>query len=194
MKSKTMRAVWYKHNGAAREVLMLGDMVIPEVAPGEVRVRLYASGVNPADIKRRAAHPHAGSMQFPQVIPHDDGAGVIDAIGEGVPASRLGERVWTYKAQLGRPFGTAAEYVVLPSAQAVYLPDTTSFAEGACLGVPALTAHRCLFADGPLNDQAVLVCGGAGGVGQYAIQLANSNTWEAGTGFNKLNHTASIAP
>lgn len=163
-----MLAAWYEEKGAAREVLRLGELPTPEVGAGEVRVRVYASGVNPSDTKRRARP----GMEYPRVIPHSDGAGVIDQIGEGVPPSRLGERVWTWNAQFGRPFGTAAEYVTLPSVQAVRLPDKTSFEEGACLGVPCMTAHRCLFADGPVQDHTVLVTGGAGGVGVYAIGLA----------------------
>jgi NADPH:quinone reductase len=111
-------------------------------------------------------------MEFPRVIPHQDGAGVIDRVGPDVPASRLGERVWLYQAQIGRAFGTAAEYTVQPAAHAVPLPPSTSFAEGAGLGVPAMTAHRCVFADGPVTGKTVLVTGGAGAVGHYAIQLA----------------------
>lgn len=163
-----MLAAWYEEKGAAREVLQLGGLPTPEVGPGEVRVRVHASGVNPSDTKRRARR----GMEFPRVIPHSDGAGVVDRVGEGVSPSRLGERVWTWNAQFGRPFGTAAEYVVLPSEQAVRLPDNTSFEEGACLGVPCMTAHRCLFADGPVQGQTILITGGAGGVGVYAIGLA----------------------
>jgi NADPH2:quinone reductase len=111
-------------------------------------------------------------MEFPRVIPHQDGAGVIDRVGPSVPASRLGERVWLYESQIGRPFGTAAEYTVQPAAHAIPLPPTTSFAEGAGLGVPAMTAHRCIFADGSVDGKTVLVTGGAGAVGYYAIQLA----------------------
>jgi NADPH2:quinone reductase len=111
-------------------------------------------------------------MKFPMIIPHSDGAGVIDNVGDGVERSRVGERVWLYNAQWQRPFGTAAEYVALPSSQAVRLPDNTSFAEGACLGIPAMTAHRCVFADGSVAGQTVLISGGAGAVGSYAIQMA----------------------
>lgn len=110
-------------------------------------------------------------MQFDRVIPHNDGAGVIEAVGEGV-SNRVGERVWVYETQLGRPFGTAAEYAVLPSQQAITLPENTSFAEGACLGVPAMTAHYCVFADGEVEGKTVLVAGGTGAVGNYAVQLA----------------------
>jgi NADPH2:quinone reductase len=111
-------------------------------------------------------------MKFPKIIPHSDGAGVIDAVGEGVERSRIAERVWLFNAQWQRPFGTAAEYVALPSSQAVRLPDNTSFAEGACLGIPAMTAHRCVFSDGSVAGQTLLIVGGAGVVGSYAIQLA----------------------
>jgi NADPH:quinone reductase len=167
-----MRAAWYERKGPAREVLQVGEMPTPEAGPGEVRVRVHASGVNPSDTKNRGGWRGNDTMPFPRVIPHQDGAGVIDQVGEGVSAARLGERVWLYEAQLGRPFGTAAEYVALPSANAVRLPERVSFAEGACLGVPALTAHYAVFADGPVAGQTVLVAGGAGAVGSYAVQLA----------------------
>ncbi len=164
-----MRAVWYERNGAA-DVLHIGEMPDPTPGSGEVRVRMVTSGINPSDWKRRQGLTRR--MEFPKVIPHQDGAGVIDRVGPGVPESRLGERVWLYQAQIGRPFGTAAEYTVQPAAHAVPLPPNTSFAEGAGLGVPAMTAHRCLFADGPVTGKTVLVTGGAGAVGHYAIQLA----------------------
>ncbi len=164
-----MRAAWYERHGAAAEVLTLGEMPIPEPGPGEVRVRVIASGLNPTDVKARAGSRPLG---FPRVIPHQDGAGVIDAVGRGVPASRIGERVWLYTVQWQRPWGTAAEFTVVPARLAVRLPGNTSFAEGACLGIPAVTAHRCLFADGPLAGRTVLVTGGAGAVGHYAVQLA----------------------
>jgi NADPH2:quinone reductase len=164
-----MRAVWYERNGAA-DVLHIGEMPDPAPGPGEVRVRMVTSGINPSDWKRRQGLTRR--MEFPRVIPHQDGAGVIDRVGPGVPASRLGERVWLYQAQIGRPFGTAAEYTVQPAARAVPLPSNTGFAEGAGLGVPAMTAHRCVCADGPVTGKTVLVTGGAGAVGHYAIQLA----------------------
>jgi NADPH2:quinone reductase len=165
-----MRAVWYEQNGEAAEVLQVGEQPTPEPQPGEVRVRLVTSGINPVDIKRRRGA--RGPMSEPLVIPHFDGAGVIDAVGAGVPTARIGERVWVYEAQWQRPSGTAAEFVALPAERAVRLPDGTGFAEGACLGIPALTAHRCVFADGPVHGQTVLVTGGAGAVGAYAIQFA----------------------
>jgi NADPH2:quinone reductase len=164
-----MRAVWYERNGSA-DVLQIGEMPDPTPGPGEVRVRVVTSGINPSDWMRRQGLTRR--MEFPRVIPHQDGAGVIDRVGPGVPESRLGERVWLYQAQIGRPFGTAAEYTVQPAIRAVPLPPNTGFAEGAGLGVPAMTAHRCVFADGPVAGKAVLVTGGAGAVGHYAIQLA----------------------
>src|SRR5262249_9795364 len=132
-----MRAAWYEKNGAAAEVLKLGEVETLRPGPGEVRVRLATSGVNPSDVKSRAGT--ARKIAFPRVIPHSDGAGEIDAVGEGVPAARVGERVWTWNGQWKRPFGTAAEYVVLPAAQAVALPPHGDFIAGACLGIPALT-------------------------------------------------------
>jgi NADPH2:quinone reductase len=164
-----MRAVWYEQNGTA-DVLHLGEMPDPMPGPGEVRVRVVTSGVNPSDWKRRQGLTRR--MEFPRVIPHQDGAGIIDRVGTGVPTSRLGERVWLYQAQIGRPFGTAAEYTVQAAIRAIPLPPNTSFAEGAGLGVPAMTAHRCVFADGPVTGKTVLVTGGAGAVGHYAIQFA----------------------
>jgi len=167
-----MRAVWYERNGAA-EVLQVGDMPDPTPGPGEVRVRVVTSGINPSDWKRRQGLTRR--MEFPRVIPHQDGAGVIDQVGPGVPASRLGERVWLYQAQIGRAFGTAAEYTVQPAMRAIPLPANTDFVVGAGLGVPAMTAHRCMLADGPVVGKTVLVTGGAGAVGHYAIQLAKLN-------------------
>ncbi len=164
-----MRAAWYEKNGTAAEVLRVGEMPIPEPGPGEVRVRIVASGLNQTDVKSRGG---SRPMGFPRVVPHQDGAGVIEKVGRGVPASRVGERVWLYIVQWQRAWGTAAEYTVVPARLAVTLPANTTFAEGACLGIPAVTAHRCLFADGPINGQTVLVTGGAGAVGNYAVQLA----------------------
>jgi NADPH2:quinone reductase len=167
-----MKAAYYEAKGPAREVLRVGELERPEPAAGEVRVRVHASGVNPTDTKGRGGFRGNMTMPYPRIIPHQDGAGVIDAVGAGVPESRIGERVWLYEAQWQRPFGTAAEYVSLPATQAVRLPDSVGFAEGACLGIPAMTAHRCVFADGDVRGKTVLVSGGAGAVGFYAIQLA----------------------
>ncbi|WP_285846877.1 NADPH:quinone reductase [Cupriavidus pauculus] len=175
-----MRAAYYERQGKASEVLRLGEFPDPQPAPGEVRVRIHASGVNPSDIKARTGF--SGPAKFPLVIPHQDGAGVIDAVGAGVAATRIGERVWLYEAQYQRAFGTAAEYAIVPTQQAITLPDNCSFEVGACLGVPALTAHRCLFADGELKGRAVLVHGGAGAVGTAAILLAKwAGAWVATT-------------
>ena len=164
-----MKAVWYEHNGPA-DVLVYGEMPNPEPGPGEVRVRVITSGVNPSDWKRRQGLTN--QIEHPRVIPNQDGAGVIDAVGAGVLESRLGERVWLFESQFGRPFGTGAEYTVQPARHAVHLPDNTNFDAGAGLGVPAMTAHRCVFADGPVAGKTVLVTGGAGAVGHYAVQLA----------------------
>jgi NADPH:quinone reductase len=165
-----MKAAYYDQNGKAAEVLEIGDLSLPDVSAGEVRVKVHASGVNPSDVKSRAGLTRR--MAFPRVIPHSDGAGVIDAVGTGVPTDRIGQRVWTYNAQFGRPFGTAAQYVTLPADLAVPLPDNVSFAEGACLGIPVQTAHAAVFADGPVHGKTLLVQGGAGAVGHYAIQFA----------------------
>src|SRR5215213_9850263 len=164
-----MRAVWYEGNGPAQEVLQVGDLETPEPGPGEVRVRVHASGVNPSDCKARGG---SRPMIAPRIIPHSDGAGVIDQVGPGVPRERVGERVWIWNGQWGRPFGTAAEYIVVPAEQAVFLPENTSFEAGACLGIPALTAHRAVTTDRPCTGEVVLVAGGAGAVGHYAIQFA----------------------
>ncbi|MBB4063981.1 NADPH:quinone reductase [Gellertiella hungarica] len=163
-----MLAAWYEKNGSAREVLQVGTLPDPLPGPGEVRVRVAVSGVNPSDVKSRAGRPLAG----PQVVPHSDGAGVIDDVGPGVSSSRLGERVWIWNGQWKRPFGTAAEHIVLPADQAVRLPDATRFEEGACLGIPALTALRAMTVDGDVAGRTVLVSGGAGAVGAYALQFA----------------------
>ena len=167
-----MRAAWYEKKGAALDVLTVGDIPGPAVQPGEVLVRVMASGINPSDTKGRSGARGNVAMPFPRIIPHQDGAGVIEAVGRGVPQDRVGERVWLFESQLGRPFGTAAEYVAIASGNAVPLPARLSFVEGACLGVPAMTAHRCVFADGPVEGKTVLVTGGAGAVGFYAIQFA----------------------
>jgi NADPH2:quinone reductase len=166
-----VRAAWYDATGPAREVLVVGELRAPAAGAGEVLVRVMAAGVNPADVKRRAG---AGgrAMAAPRVVPGDDGAGVVEAVGAGVDRTRIGSRVWVHDATVGRPWGTSAELVVVAADRAVPLPDGVSFAAGACLGVPALTAHRAVFSDGPVRDRVVLVTGGGGTVGQYAIQLA----------------------
>lgn len=167
-----MKAVWFERKGPARDVLVAGEMPDPVPDAGHVRVRVHVSGVNPSDTKTRGGFGRNMTMEFPRIIPGQDGAGVIDRVGPGVPESRIGERVWVYEAYRGRPFGTAADYVIVPSQQAVRLPDAIDFDTGAGLGVPAMTAHRCLFADGSLHGRTVLVQGGGGGVGNAAVQLA----------------------
>ena len=165
-----MKAYWYESAGAAADVLVGGEMEAAEPGPGEVRVRIAVSGVNPTDAKRRERGRELD--RFPRIVPNNDGSGVIDAVGAEVDAGRVGERVWIFGAQAGRPMGTAAEFCVLPSRQARPLPDGASFEDGACLGVPAVTAHRGLFADGPLDGKTVLITGGGGRVGRYAVQMA----------------------
>jgi NADPH2:quinone reductase len=166
-----MKAAWYEKKGPAREVLRVGDRPDPQPGPGEVRVRVRMSAVNPSDTKSRGGL-RVKEMPFPVVIPHQDGAGEIDAVGAGVDPARIGERVWVYEANLGRAFGTAAQYTTVPQQKAVRLPDAVGFDVGACMGIPVMTAHRCVFADGPVSGQTVLVQGGAGAVGYYAIQAA----------------------
>src|SRR5882762_7430874 len=136
-----MRAAYYEQNGAARDVLRVGDIPTPQAGPGEVRVKLATSGVNPSDVKARQG---SRKIAWPQLIPQSDGAGVIDQVGDGVAKSRIGERVWVWNGQWKRPFGTAAEYVAIPAAMAVKLPDKVSFEEGACLGIPAMTATHAI--------------------------------------------------
>jgi NADPH2:quinone reductase len=166
-----MRAAWYERQGAAREVLQIGEMPLPEPGPGEVRIRVAASGIHSGDLGKRRGW-WGSSMAFPRVIPHGDGAGVIEAIGSGVARGRLGERVWTYLAQSYRPFGTAAEYVVVPAQRAVPLPAAVPFEQAAALGIPGITAHRAVFADGPVNGSIVVVTGALGAVGRAAVAVA----------------------
>ena len=166
-----MKAAWYQRFGAAEEVLETGEMADPEPGAGEVLVRLRVSAVNPSDVKKRAGSS-PDLLDQGLIVPHSDGAGVIEAVGAGVSHARTGERVWVYQAQFARRFGTAAEAVSLPAERAAPLPSEASFNDGACLGIPAMTAHRCVFADGPVDGQTVLVYGGAGRVGYYAVQLA----------------------
>ena len=165
-----MRAAMYDCYGPAGDVLRVEEIERPEPGPGEVRVRLQLSGVNPTDWKSRAGSTPRPIDGFQ--IPHHDGAGVIDEVGEGVDPGRAGQRVWLWLAAAGRCWGTAAEWTIVPERQAVRMPDGISAELGASLGVPAMTAHRCLFADGPLDGQTVLVAGGAGAVGHFAIELA----------------------
>jgi NADPH2:quinone reductase len=165
-----MRAAYYESNGPAREVLRVADVETPQAGRGEVRVRLRTSGVNPSDVKSRAGLTR--KIAFPRVIPHSDGAGEIDAVGEGVSPARVGERVWVWNGQWRRPFGTAAECIVLPSEQAVRLPANVTMEAGACLGIPAYTGYQGVLLARAKEGSTVLVAAGAGAVGHYAIQFA----------------------
>jgi len=165
-----MRAAYYETNGRARDVLRVEEVETPKPGRGEVRVKLAASGVNPSDVKSRAGVTR--KIAFPRVIPHSDGAGEIEAVGEGVPASRVGERVWVWNGQWRRAFGTAAQSIVLPAEQAVPLPKNISVEAGACLGIPAYTAYQAVVLTGIGDGATVLIAAGAGAVGHYAIQFA----------------------
>lgn len=171
-----MKAAWYEKIGAAAEVLQVGEIENPQPNEGEVLVELKTSGVNPSDVKTRAGA--RGDLQFPQIIPHSDGGGVITEVGQGVDQGRIGERVWIWNGAFGRAHGTCAEMIALPSDQAVSLPDETSFEAAACLGIPASTAYYGMLCDGSVENQTVLVTGGAGAVGYYGIQLAK---WSGAT-------------
>jgi NADPH2:quinone reductase len=169
-----MRAAWYERRGPASQVLVVGEMPDPQPGPGEVRLRLSVSGISPGDVKKRTGW-QGSPMPYARVIPHSDGAGVIDAVGDGVPAVRIGQPAWCYGAQSYRAFGTAAEYVVVPAALAVDLPrdaDAALLEQAACLGIPGITGYRAVFADGSVKGLTVLVYGGAGGVGAVALQMA----------------------
>ncbi len=168
-----MRAITYSAFGPASDVLSLDDLPTPEPGEGEVRVQLKTSAVNPSDVKVRAGgRPGVTAPPFATIIPHSDGAGVIDAVGAGVPQERVGERVWIWNGQWRRAFGTAAEYIALPAAQAVPLPGDVSFEAGAVLGIPGLTAVHGVLGGGPVAGRIVLVSGGAGTVGRLAVQVA----------------------
>src|SRR5215467_9170763 len=167
-----MKAAWYEKQGAARDMLVVSDIVDPQPRAGEVRMRVAFSGVNPGDVKKREDAFGVG-MPFPRVIPHRDGAGTVDAVGDGVSREWIGRRVWCYGAQSYRPFGTAAQYTVVPLKQVVVLPEGVPLEQGACLGIPGITAHRAVHVGGPLKGKTVLVQGGAGAVGACAVQLAH---------------------
>ena len=167
-----MRAAFYEKNGPERDVLTVAEIDTPQPGPGEVRVKLRASGVNPSDVKAREGRTR--KIAYPRVVPHSDGAGDIDMVGEGVPAARKGERVWVWNAQWKRALGTCADYVVLPAALAVPLPAHASYEAGACLGIPAMTAYHAVEVAVAGSGRTVLVTGGAGGVGHYAIQFAKA--------------------
>ena len=183
-----MYAVWYDRQGPAAEVLQLGELPDPQPGPGEVRVQVRFSGVNPGDTKKRRGWL-GSSMPYPRVIPHSDASGVIDEVGEDVDERRVGSRVWIYGAQSYRPFGTAAQFAVVPSQLAVDLPDTVSDELGACLGIPGVTAHRAVFADGPVTGTTILVHGLLGGVAALAAQLA---AWAGATVIGTVRHTSGL--
>jgi NADPH:quinone reductase len=166
-----MKAAWYEKQGPAREVLTVGDMPDPVPGPGELRIRIAASGINPGDIRKRQDDFGYG-MPYPRVIPHSDGAGRVDQVGDGVSSEWLGKSVWCYGAQSYRPFGTAAEFTVIPATQAVPLPTNVTPEQGACLGIPGITAHRAVHVAGSVSERTVLVQGAAGAVGLCAVQLA----------------------
>jgi len=166
-----VRAAWYDRQGPAADVLQVGELPDPEVGPGEVRVRLSRSGISPGDTKKRRGWL-GSTMPYPRVVPHSDGAGVVDRVGDGVDPGLVGRRAWVHGAQSYRPSGTAAELVVVPEALVVVLPDGVSDDLAACLGIPGVTAHRAVFADGPVAGRTVLVHGALGAVGSLAAQLA----------------------
>jgi NADPH2:quinone reductase len=184
-----VKAVWYDCQGAASDVFNVGELPDPTPGPGDVRVRVAFSGINPGDTKKRRGWL-GSSMPFPRVVPHSDGAGVVDSVGTGVDPGRVGRRVWVYGAQSYRAFGTAAELVVVPSSQAIDLPDDVSDELGACLGIPGITAHRAVFADGPVQNKTIVVHGALGGVGSLAAQLAH---WGGATTIGTVRRQADIA-
>jgi NADPH2:quinone reductase len=167
-----MKAAWYERQGAARDVLVVGQMDDPHPRAGEVRIRIVFSAVNPGDVKKREDAFGVG-MAYPRVIPHSDGAGTVDAVGDDVSRDWIGRRVWCYGAQSYRAFGTAAQYTVVPLKQVVALPEGVPLEQGACLGIPGITAHRAVHVAGSVKGQIVLVQGGAGAVGACAVQLAH---------------------
>lgn len=167
-----MKAAWYEKQGAAPDVFVVGEMDDPQPRGGEVRIRVAFSGVNPGDVKKREDAFGVG-MPYPRVIPHSDGSGTVDVVGEGVARDWIGRRVWCYGAQSYRPFGTAAEYTVVPLRQVVQLPERVPLEQGACLGIPGIIAHRAVHVAGSVEGKTVLVQGGAGAVGACAVQLAH---------------------
>lgn len=183
-----VQASWYDRQGPAAEVLEVGELPDPTPGPGEVRVRVRVSGVNPGDTKKRAGWL-GSTMPFPRVIPHSDAVGTIDTVGTGVDDRRIGERVWVYGAQSYRPFGTAAQYAVVPQQYAVALPDHLPDELGACLGIPGITAHRAVFGDGPVDSKVALVHGVLGGVGSIAAHLAR---WGGATVLATVRHTEDL--
>ncbi|MFL5842094.1 MAG: NADPH:quinone reductase [Thermoleophilaceae bacterium] len=185
-----MLAAWYDRQGPAAEVLTTGDIPAPAPAAGEVRVRMLLSGINPGDTKKRRGWL-GSSMPFPRVVPHSDGSGLVDSVGDGVDPARIGQRVWVYGAQSYRPLGTAAQFTVVPADLAVELPDEVTDELGACLGIPGITAHRAVFADGSVEGKTVLVHGVLGGVSSLAAQLAR---WAGATVIGTVRHTKDLDP
>lgn len=167
-----MKAAWYERQGPARDVLIVGEMKDPSPRRGEVRIRVSYSGINPGDVKKRQ-DTFGISMPYSRVIPHSDGAGCVDQVGEGVPSEWIGRRVWCFRAQSYRPFGTAAEYTIVPVEQAVPLGESVPLEQGACIGIPGITGHRAVHVAGPVDGKTVLVQGGAGAVGVCAVHLAH---------------------
>ncbi|MBO6898186.1 MAG: NADPH:quinone reductase [Shimia sp.] len=168
-----MKAVTWRGFGPARDVLKVEELATPTAGAGEVLVRVAYSGVNPSDCKARSgSRPGVTKPPFDMIVPHSDGAGVIEAVGDGVDAARVGERVWLWNGQWQRPFGTCAEYIAVPAEQAVALPDSVSLEDGAVMGIPGLTAAQTVFGGGDVAGQTVLVSGGGGSVGYLAVQLA----------------------
>lgn len=168
MNASTMQAVWYEKNGEARDVLVVGEMPTPVAGPGEVLIKIHVSGVNPSDVKSRKGRP----LIAPRIVPHSDGGGVIEAVGSGVSANRIGERVWIWNGQFGRPFGTCAQYITVAQEQAVHLPDDVNFDAAACMGIPGLTAFEAVRRCGDIKGKTVLVIATAAAVGHYAAQMA----------------------
>jgi NADPH:quinone reductase len=166
-----MKAVWFERKGPAAEVLQFGEMDDPHPAPGEVRIRVAYSGINPGDVKKRAG-AFEDAMAYPRIVPHTDGAGIVDEVGDGVPAHWLGKPVWCSYAQTYRPFGTAAQLTTVPVGRIAEIPVGLAPAQAACLGIPGITGHRAVFADGPVTGRTVVVAGGAGSVGRAAVALA----------------------
>jgi NADPH2:quinone reductase len=183
-----MIGAWYDRQGPAAEVLEVGELPAPEPDAGEIRVKVVLSGINPGDTKKRAGWP-GSPMIYPRVVPHSDGAGVIDKVGAGINPDRIGQRVWTYGAQSYRPFGTAAQFTCVPDQQAVSLPDEVSDELGACLGIPGITAHRTVFSDGPVAGKIVLVHGVLGAVSSLAAQLAH---WGGATVIGTVTHAGDL--
>ena len=163
-----MKAAWYEKNGEAKDVLVVGEMPVPEVGPGEVRVKIVVSGVNPSDVKSRRNRP----LNAARIVPHSDAGGIIEAVGPGVASDRIGQRVWIWNGQWQRPLGTCAQYIVLPSAQAVALDQGSSFDAAACMGIPGLTAFEAVRRCGDISGKTVLVIAAAASVGHYAAQMA----------------------